>query len=993
MLGVLLRAAGAASPPCTFTVATTTYDLSPFARAAIEGRDAQGSVVHQSLCGDLPRPCVDTLSGARINGSTMLYLPSGASCWDTVAQWALFPPTAAPLPDGGAGLRLLFARPGDAHLDCPVVRVNVSVVCDASAPRAPAAALLSGAQAGCQWGLEVRSGADAVCRPTAPAPPPAPAAGSACNASAFNISLQGMQCFGLASSGAPTLAACVAAACAAGAQMWEFCAPGATCDGYAGPSCWVGSVGLENCKPSAAGWAGASRAAPPPPPPPPPQRWRPPSRATAPLAALDLSDERAGGAWTLSVDGGAPRPIRVPLGGYSSDLQEPPFLDPGGVATSVVYARQFAAPAARAGSVLHLAFGAVNHGARVALNGEEVGFHLGPMMPFEVDVTAALARVRPGAAVNLSVEAFPYAALAGTVPSGFIYAEAWRNGTDGWKSRSCAGICRYVRLVELPAVRVAAVATAARVGPPAALSVRVTIVNDGPAPIAALSFTSALSSWNGAQWAYPTVPPQEAPPGGLPAGGEAVVPFEVPWDGVGPASWWWPNRPYDAAYFAQLHFLNITLSTGAVASARFGFVEHAASAPYYYTLNGVRVNHLSDATPENGMSFYDAYAISGGFFSASPREVWRSYMRAGVTSNRLHQSTPTEAMLAAADEVGFLLKPESPVRGGCDYGACPRPLDVAVFAQSVAELVAACRGHPSVFAYSVENESPAEAAGGQPLIAALIDAAAAADPSVPLTTEGSGGAAGYNGSAAGVYAVNLLHYAVPDHARTHIRAVGECAWCVDAGLESFAALAAAGRLDDVAYYAGWDWLNYWSNFFPGFSAARHAWQQKGCAGRDRTDGVDGWGSPLLDWVGRAFDPLLPMDVAAFQSNPAFSADWPSKADAVRAGQLVNRTVAVFNDVLRGDLRPWSAAAGERTLAWSAHWDAPGSPAAASGAVGVSVSPGFHALASVAFAAPEPGGASGRRLYLVLRNEPAAGGAPAAVEDRVYVVVQPAAPAQ
>ena len=625
---------------CVFPLFGKTYDLSPFRNAPLQGNDAQGSLVHTSLCGDLPRPCVDALTGARINGSTMLFLPSGASCWDTIAQWALFPPTAAPLPGGGLGLRLLFSRPGDAHLDCPLVRVNVSVQCDGAAPRAPSEALLSGAQSGCEWGLTVRSGSPAVCMPAGAAAAAAPAA-SACSASTFNISLLGKQCFGLESSAAASTAACVAAACQANAQMWEFCEAGASCGGYVGPSCWVGSPGLDSCKPSKEGWLGASRAAPPPPTPtptPPPQRWLPPSRATPPSATLDLSDERGDGAWTLAVDGGSPRAIRVPGGGYSSDFQEPPFVDQNSVASSVVYRRQFTAPAAREGTVLHLAFGAVNHGARVALNGVEVGSHLGPMMPFEVDVTSALASVAQGALVNLTVEAFPYQAVAGLVPSSFMYAEAWKNGTNGWKSRSCAGICRFVRLVGLPAVRVAAVQTVAHVGPPAVLTVHVTIANDGPAPIPVPSFIASLSSWNGAPFSYPTIPSQ-APPGEVPAGGAVTAAFSVPWEGVGPESWWWPNRPYDPAYLAQLHFLNITLATGAVSSTRFGFVEHAAGGAYFYTLNGVRINHISDATPENGMSYYDAYAFSGAFFQTNPRDVWRSYMKAGITSNRIHRAS------------------------------------------------------------------------------------------------------------------------------------------------------------------------------------------------------------------------------------------------------------------------------------------------------------------------------------------------------------------
>ena len=38
---------------------------------------------------------------------------------------------------------------------------------------------------------------------------------------------------------------------------------------------------------------------------------------------------------------------------------------------------------------------------------------------------------------------------------------------------------------------------------------------------------------------------------------------------------------------------------------------------------------------------------------------------------------------------------------------------------------------------------------------------------------------------------------------------GECAWCIEEGLESFAAVAVYSRQYDIAYIAGWDWINYW----------------------------------------------------------------------------------------------------------------------------------------------------------------------------------------
>lgn len=51
------------------------------------------------------------------------------------------------------------------------------------------------------------------------------------------------------------------------------------------------------------------------------------------------------------------------------------------------------------------------------------------------------------------------------------------------------------------------------------------------------------------------------------------------------------------------------------------------------------------------------------------------------------------------------------------------------------------RAHPSVVAYSVENES------GDEVIPELIDAASLADPSRPLTTEGSGNGFFFNGTS------------------------------------------------------------------------------------------------------------------------------------------------------------------------------------------------------------------------------------------------------
>ena len=44
-----------------------------------------------------------------------------------------------------------------------------------------------------------------------------------------------------------------------------------------------------------------------------------------------------------------------------------------------------------------------------------------------------------------------------------------------------------------------------------------------------------------------------------------------------------------------------------------------------------------------------------------------------MSANRIHQSTPTQIMLDAADEVGFALQPETAIRGECPV----RPLSIS----------------------------------------------------------------------------------------------------------------------------------------------------------------------------------------------------------------------------------------------------------------------------------------------------------------------------
>jgi hypothetical protein len=157
-------------------------------------------------------------------------------------------------------------------------------------------------------------------------------------------------------------------------------------------------------------------------------------------------------------------------------------------------------------------------------------------------------------------------------------------------------------------------------------------------------------------------------------------------------------------------------------------------------------------------------------------------------------------MLDAADEVGFALQPETAIRGNCPVdrvtGALP-----SGFTDSVIELARATRSHPSVFSYSLMNEcNPAS-------VPALLDAIATVDTDKPFVwndnkLHAATRTAGRNTST---HANAMLHYKDLGCDRAHsfaggicavqpvLTGLGECAWCIEEGLESFAAVAVYSR--------------------------------------------------------------------------------------------------------------------------------------------------------------------------------------------------------
>ncbi len=71
---------------------------------------------------------------------------------------------------------------------------------------------------------------------------------------------------------------------------------------------------------------------------------------------MDLASDTA---WSLQIDGGKPRPIKVPGGGWNSDFQSPRIPTMEGVKDHVVYQRVIDVPRVTDGQITKILFGSL----------------------------------------------------------------------------------------------------------------------------------------------------------------------------------------------------------------------------------------------------------------------------------------------------------------------------------------------------------------------------------------------------------------------------------------------------------------------------------------------------------------------------------------------------------------------------------------------------------------------------------------------------------
>jgi hypothetical protein len=391
---------------------------------------------------------------------------------------------------------------------------------------------------------------------------------------------------------------------------------------------------------------------------------------------------------------------------------------------------------------------------------------------------------------------------------------------------------------------------------------------------------------------------------------------------------------------------------------RFGFVEWT-EGPYYYLVNGVRINFISDGTPESAMSHYDCYSVSPAFLRpTSPGtgcpETWKKYMRLGICANRIHQSTPTEYMMDVADELGFMLIPETGLRGFSD------PSKFSVYlSQSAKELAIVCRNHPSVCRYSLANECVPEWSGN------LADAIVQADDTRPLVFEDNKlKRPGRISGKSGAHAYCMLHYVNYPKPAQMITGMGEYAWAwnlhepyptANGGMEEFIYFGGNMRLNDIAYFAGWCLVNYWPNFLEGMNYDKNIWKQS--THPDRAERIDGWNSPIIKHLQLVFHPYLVMDTAFYNQNGVFTGEWPERIPKYISGQSIIRNIAIFNDVV-SDFR--------NSIRWSLRWDSPEGNVVSQGTLdNLNIAPGFHIYKTIELSAPHT--KEQRTAFLVLEN--------------------------
>ena len=352
-----------------------------------------------------------------------------------------------------------------------------------------------------------------------------------------------------------------------------------------------------------------------------------------------------------------------------------------------------------------LHFEGIGHATRVFLNGHEVAAFADPWVPHRVDLTEYL---RPDGENELAIGVHDISLFKdaqhprrladltdgdpGKPPQKYS-AEVWGYrlyAPQGLAPDSVPNGIRLPLYVEAtPAVRVDALVARCQVAPNR-LVVSVRCMNDGTA------------AWTGQLQLHVLdagAPAKSGPSVALtlPAGGELTIKQTLDWPDV---KLWWPHEPNLYELVGEL-----TAPDGRTVDRgrdRFGFREIAVRDGGYH-INGLEMKpRLHTVYP--GWGGRDAYGDYHGPLSLA------TFAPLGVvvpTLGRTHTAPCPPAAPERCDEGGLLLMIESGVHasGIQNTYAYEAPVFYENLAYHMAGIVAIAGNHPSVVAYSLENEA------------------------------------------------------------------------------------------------------------------------------------------------------------------------------------------------------------------------------------------------------------------------------------------------
>jgi hypothetical protein len=378
----------------------------------------------------------------------------------------------------------------------------------------------------------------------------------------------------------------------------------------------------------------------------------------------------------------------------------------------------FSLPSSFAGTQLKLRFGGAKFNSQVWLNGTAVGSYLNGYEPFEFDITSL---AQPGQTNELIVGVTDWTATFST-PVDFSNLPANEDPRDYVQDVILApiggyyylyGIWQPVTVVSEPAVAIENVLVMPSVRSQQ-LTVRLNLRNDGAAA-QTVSLTNLVLDGATAALALP-VHQVPVPPGGL------SLDIVTAWTN---AHWWSHLDPY-------LYTLQTTLAAGTTqdqVQTRFGFREFWATNGMFF-LNGIPINLRATATwpPEDLQA------------SNSIAQTLLQVKAANTVAMRLHTQPWDESWYDIADQIGLLIVEECAV--WCDPYAyrLSDPVFWTNYSQHIAAAVQRDWNHPSIVAWSLENEilscggyqvfsgTPAQLAAMGRLLKSL-------DPTRPITYE------------------------------------------------------------------------------------------------------------------------------------------------------------------------------------------------------------------------------------------------------------------